>query len=169
MQKILKTFILIILLIIPFSTQVFAASTTDINQLVENAKALDGKQVTVQGEAIGEIMQRGDYCWVNINDTTNAMGIWMKSADARQITCYGNYKNKGDTIIVSGVFRRACSEHGGEADIHSETFKIVQTGHSVKEQIPFTKVLAAVILLVVLFASCFAAYHFKGLKIPSNR
>ena len=168
MQKILRIFILVILLIIPLSTQAFAATTTDINYLIENAKALDGKEVTVQGEAVGEVMQRGDYSWVNINDTTNAMGIWMKTSDALKVTRYGDYKNTGDTITVTGTFHRACAEHGGEADIHSETMSITQPGHPVAEQIPFVKVIAAVILLLILVGSSFAAFHYKKQKSPAD-
>lgn len=168
MQKILKIFILVILLIIPLSAQAYAATTTNINYLIENAKALDGKQVTVQGEAIGEVMQRGDYSWVNINDTTNAMGIWMKTTDALKVTRYGDYKNTGDTIIVTGTFHRACAEHGGEADIHSETMSITQSGHAVAEQIPFGKVLAAGILHLVLIVSGFIAFHYRNRKSSSD-
>ena len=149
MRKVLKTCILILLLLLPFSLNVSAAAKTDLNQLIENAKTLDGKEVTVQGEAIGEILKRGDYCWVNINDGTNAMGIWLKTADAQQITSYGNYKNKGDTVKVTGIFRRACAEHGGEADIHSETIEVVTKGSPTKEQIPSGKLFAAVLLAPV--------------------
>ena len=146
MRKVLKTCILILLLILPFGLNVSAAAKMDLNQLIENAKALDGKQVTVQGETIGEIMVRGDYSWVNINDGTNAMGIWLKTPDAQKVTSYGNYKSKGDTIRITGIFRRACAEHGGEADIHSDTMEIVTKGSPVKEQIPVGKLVAVVLL-----------------------
>nr|WP_319488538.1 hypothetical protein [uncultured Caproiciproducens sp.] len=169
MHKIIKYFMLIVLLILTFSVQAFAAGkTTEINQLIENAKALDGKEVTVQGEAIGEPLPRGEYCWININDGTNAIGIWMKASDAQKITLFGNYKNKGDVIRVTGIFNRACTEHGGEADIHNNTMFIVQKGIPVKEQIPIVKIITAAFLLFAALSALFAIYHFKILKRTSD-
>ncbi|NTW72591.1 MAG: DNA-binding protein [Eubacteriaceae bacterium] len=146
MGKIIKTFVLILLLIIPFSVQAYASDTTKINDLIENALSLDGKNVTIQGEAIGESFERGEYSWVNVNDGTNIIGIWMKTDDAQKITYYGNYKNKGDTLRISGIFRRSCSEHGGELDIHSDTVVITNTGSYVPEHISDIKIIAAVFL-----------------------
>ena len=119
MQKIAESliFIIFILGLIPLC---FAATEdiTEINGLVENAFELDGKQVTVQGEAIGEVLERGEYSWININDTTNAIGIWAKQSDINQIQHYGDYKHKGDIVRITGEFHRACPEHGGDVDIH---------------------------------------------------
>jgi hypothetical protein len=169
MRKILKILIVTVLLLFTFSAQAFAASkTTEINQLIENAKALDGKEVTVQGEAIGEPLPRGDDCWININDGTNAIGIWMKTTVAQKIASFGDYKNKGDVIRVTGIFNRACAEHGGEADIHNNTMLIVQKGTPVKEQIPTVKIIAAVLLLLFVLPALFAVRHFKVLKRDSD-
>ncbi len=169
MRKILKIITLTVLIIFTFSTPAFAVNkTTEVNQLIESAKAFDGKEVTVQGEAIGEPLLRGDYCWININDGTNAIGIWMKSQDAQQITRFGNYKNKGDVICVTGIFSRACAEHGGEADIHSNTMLIVQKGAAVQEQIPAIKIIIAALLLIIVLFALLAVSHFKILKRGSD-
>ena len=141
------------------SLNVKAEDTVELNYLIENAKQLDGQQVTVQGEAIGERMDRGDYSWVNINDGTNAMGIWISKSDAEEILHYGNYKNKGDIVKITGTFNRACVEHGGEADLHSGVVIIVQEGHIVNEQISTLKIIITIIL--VAFASLILLIYLK--------
>ncbi|MBW7573853.1 hypothetical protein [Caproiciproducens faecalis] len=158
MRKILQTLILCLILVIPFSVQVRAADAVSINSLIENAKAMDGKEVSVQGEAIGEMLERGEYCWVNLNDGTNAIGIWMKTADARSITRYGDYKNTGDTVKITGVFYRACAQHGGEADIHGTSLQIVKKGVSSVYPVSSGKLLTAV-LLTVLAGCLFTVYY----------
>lgn len=148
------------LLMTLLTVHVAADDMMTINQLIEDAKVLDGRQVTVKGEAIGEIMQRGENSWVNIKDSTNAIGIWMKQADAQKITYYGNYKYTGDSIIIVGVFHRACIEHGGEADIHCEKLLIEKSGYPVVVKISTAKTILAGSLLATMLIALFAVYYF---------
>jgi len=166
MRKSFKTLIVIFLLTFPLSLNAKAEDVTEINNLVENAKELDGRVVIVQGEAIGERMDRGDYSWVNINDGTNAIGIWLDKSEAIKILNYGNYKYKGDTVKITGIFNRACREHGGEADLHTGSIKILEEGHPVKEHISSTKKITAVILSS--FALLFLIYFFKQLILKGK-
>lgn len=161
MQKKLSFCLLLPLLLFLLTSWASALNITPINSLIENAKALDGKQVTVQGEAVGEGLARGEYCWVNIHDGTNAIGIWMTVAEAKRITCYGNYKYKGDTVTVTGVFRRACAEHGGESDIHCDKLEIAKPGHATDHHIALGKVTIAAVLLLALIILLFYIYRFK--------
>ena len=157
MLKIFKTCCLILIIVLPFSISAYAAEPKNINELIEQGKSLDGQKVTIQGEAIGDAMKRGDFTWININDGSNAIGIWMKNSDAKKITNYGNYKSKGDIVQIHGIFYRACAEHGGEADIHSEKVDIIKKGYPTLAEIPYDKIVAAAILsgaalvLVILF------------------
>ena len=159
MCKCIKTLIFTFVLMFSLSLNVKAEDTVELNNLIENAKQLDGQEVTVQGEAIGERMDRGDYSWININDGTNAMGIWLSKEDAEKILNYGNYKNKGDIVKITGTFQRACVEHGGEADIHNSVVEIVQEGNIVYEHISTVKIMITIIL--VAFASFGLLIYFK--------
>ena len=167
MRKLFKTLIIILLLTFPLSLNVKAEDLTDINDLIEKAKELDGREVTVQGEVIGERMDRGDYSWVNINDGTNAIGIWLNKSKAVNILHYGSYKYKGDTVKITGIFNRACKEHGGEADLHSNSIEIAEEGHLVREQISSTKIITAVILISL--ALLFLIYFLKELKLKTKK
>lgn len=162
MSKKIKILILLFILLSSFSADVYAMDTIGINELIEKAKELDGKEVTIQGEAIGERMDRGEYSWVNINDGTNAIGIWIKKDQVKNITYYGNYKYKGDTLKITGIFNRACDEHGGEADVHANSIEIVKDGYPVKKRISLTKTIIAIVLIIVVLLYIY--FFIKAIK-----
>jgi hypothetical protein len=139
-----------------------AVEVMPINDLIENGRYYDKKTVAVQGEAIGEILEREDYAWVNINDKTNALGIWMPLKEAQKIQYFGDYKHKGDIVRITGTFHRACEEHGGDMDIHASTVEIVSRGNIVERRIASNKVMMSVILtLLTLIVS---AIYFKATR-----
>lgn len=146
MCKIFKTLVLIAIIMFCFIIPVSAAETIKINTLIDNMKEFDKQAVTVEGEAIGEVMVRGEYSWINISDDTNATGIWLTSADAKKITYFGDYKHVGDTVRITGVFSRNCLEHGGDVDIHGSSFEIVARGRTVQEEITQVKIFSATFL-----------------------
>ncbi|WP_414732659.1 hypothetical protein [Acetobacterium carbinolicum] len=162
LDKLIKTTILTVGLLFCLSGGVLAADVIELNQLVENAEAMDGKTVTVIGEAIGEAMERGDYAWVNINDGSNAMSIWMPLNDAQRIRFFGDYKHIGDQLQVTGVFNRACVEHGGDVDIHSASIAIVTAGYATTETVPFPKIVIGLVL--VFLASVFGLIYYQVIK-----
>ena len=142
-----KTLILTLFCVILYLPEVYAAEPVTINDLIENAQTWDGKEVTITGEAIGEALERGEYTWVNISDGTNAIGLWLPAQDAANISCYGSYNKIGDTVQVTGFFYRACSEHGGDIDIHGSTLEILSKGTVVQEKLALKKVITGVVLL----------------------
>lgn len=164
MPKIFTQLILILLFLCLYSGVCEAQSTVSLNDLVENGKSFDGKAVVVQGEALGEALERGAYSWVNISDPTNVMGIWMKNDDAKKIAIFGDYKHKGDILKISGVFHRACKEHGGDMDIHSTTVEVVESGHQITEEVRSQKMFAGIVL--TLIALLITILYFKYLKKP---
>ena len=142
---------LILILILSFSFTTFAfAQSISSTELINNAKQYDGKSVVYKGEVIGDVMERGEFAWVNLNDGQNAIGIWVDKKLSREIIFTGNYKSSGDIIEVEGVFHRSCLEHGGDLDIHAGYLKKIKVGVSVDEKPDFFKKRAAVILLGVL-------------------
>lgn len=170
MRKNSKILIFILLLLIfsfLFAVPCAASNNiTAINDLIEKSASLDNTDVTVQGEVIGEALERGEYAWININDTTNAIGIWVKKSDIDQIKIYGDYKHKGDIVKITGVFHKACSEHGGDVDIHCTTIEIVQLGYTVKEQLSLSKVI--ITLSTFLIAAVIIAVYLKNKKQIKN-
>jgi hypothetical protein len=108
-------------------------------------------------------MERGSDAWVNVNDGSNAIGIWMTGEESAQITYYGDYRYTGDTIAVTGTYNRACSEHGGEPDIHCQNITVVKAGEIRREDISSAKILAAI------FFTVSGSMLFVGLKTNTRK
>lgn len=115
-----------------------------LNDLVERAKELDGHAVTVTGEVIGDVMRRGDHGWVNINDGTNAIGIWMPAELLRSVAFAGRYGVRGDRIQVTGTFYRLDLANGGDLDIHAQTLAVIEPGGAVPIPVRRDRVIWAV-------------------------
>ena len=106
--------------------------------------------MTYEGEVIGDIMARGEYAWVNVNDDVNAIGVWAPKSMLKDIIHKGTYKEKGDWIEIKGVFHRSCAEHGGDLDIHAETLIKLKDGYIIAEPLDSAKKRYAVIFGIIL-------------------
>jgi hypothetical protein len=139
--------------------------------LVENAAAWNGRIISFKGEAVGERMVRGGgIAWIHLNDDAymeksieagagcegynSGQAIWLSSDLARRIRFFGDYRSQGDQVRITGVFNAACSEHGGDMDIHATELTVVAPGRSVAHDFKTPRlVLAASLMLssVLLF------------------
>ena len=136
-------------------------------ELINNAKFYDGKIVVYTGEVIGDMMVRGEYAWINVNDGNNAIGIWIKKALIKDILYMGNYQQKGDSVEITGKFNRACVEHGGDLEIHAESIVKISSGsetlHQVnKKEMNLILGLTGIIVVVLLLRN--AKLHFYKSK-----
>ncbi|MBN2026598.1 MAG: hypothetical protein JW854_07570 [Actinobacteria bacterium] len=134
-----------------------------ISELIENMEEYDGDTVVISGEAIGDIMIRGDHAWLTVNDDSYSensleeggeysgvsnigIGVWAPSSEVQSIENLGSYTEKGDIVEVTGVFHRACSEHGGDTDIHAYSIRVIEDGHAVEHPFSYGKLFVAAIL-----------------------
>ena len=129
------------------------AQTPASLELINNAKQYDGKTVNYRGEVIGEVMVRGDYAWLHVNDGIIAIGIWAPKTLIGDIRYAGDYHKKGDIVEVSGIFNRSCSEHGGDLDIHASEIKKITSGILIIQPISRKKVYIGTtsLIFVMLF------------------
>jgi len=115
--------------------------------LIENAREYDSTIVEFQGEVIGDVMLRGDFAWINVTDGTECIGVWTTRDIAENVIQYtGDYKHKGDIINIKGVFFRACPEHGGDLDIHSDEIIKIAKGSATPHPVSRAKVINALVL-----------------------
>ncbi len=121
-------------------------------ELINNAKQYDGQTVTYRGEAVGDIMARGDHAWVNLNDGYIAIGVWVRKIELKDITYLGGYRAKGDVIEVTGIFNRSCPEHGGDLDIHAQEIKKVLSGEFSFKQLSIKKFYIGIFLTLALLS-----------------
>lgn len=96
--------------------------------LIERAREWDGKTVEYRGEAVGDVMKRGEFAWVNLHDGANALGVWCPCRFAERIKILGDFRHSGDMVLVTGIFHRACPEHGGDLDIHAISLEKAAAG-----------------------------------------
>jgi hypothetical protein len=115
--------------------------------LINNAKEYDGKIISYQGEVIGDVMVRGVFAWINLNDGKNAIGIWLPKESVEIINYKGSYKEKGDWLEITGELHRSCLEHGGDLDIHATSVKKLTEGSKVIEQLNLRKQKATIFFL----------------------
>jgi hypothetical protein len=98
------------------------------SDLIDHAKDFDQTTVVFEGEVIGDILYRGQYAWLAVDDGSNTIGCYVTRAQAETISFVGGYGKRGDTVSVQGVFHRACAEHGGDLDIHASSVTILSVG-----------------------------------------
>jgi membrane protein implicated in regulation of membrane protease activity len=146
---------------------VAAGDTVTTTQLIDNMQKYDGKVVTLQGEAIGDLLVRGDFAWITVNDdryskksieeggelvgmSNSGIGVWVPAAEGRRIGIYGGYKYKGSIVRITGVFHRACEQHGGDTDIHADRVEVMTRGYPFARSFPWAELLTVIILSGVI-------------------
>lgn len=144
-----------------------ADDPVSITSLIEDMKKYDDQRVTIEGEAVGDIMVRGDNAWITVNDdeyskksieeggelvgmSNVGIGVWLPAADARQIEVLGGYKHRGAKVRLTGVFHRACAKHGGDTDIHADALKVVKQGYPFSHGFQWDRLAAFLALCVVI-------------------
>ena len=112
-MKSLFCFVILCLMLIILSFHCYAQTPTSL-ELINDAKQYDGQTINYMGEVIGDIMIRGDYAWLHVNDGIIAIGIWAPKTLIGNIRYAGDYHKKGDIVEVPGTFHRSCLEPGGD-------------------------------------------------------
>lgn len=134
-----------------------------IKDLIEDMKKYNGETVTIEGQAIGDLMVRGTHAWFTVDDdpysnksmeeggalvgmSNMSMSVWADKIDTENIKILGGYKNKGARVRVTGVFHRACQEHGGDTDIHAFSVEVIGPGHPFSHHFQYWKLFTILIL-----------------------
>lgn len=144
-------FVMLCLVLIVSSSNCYAQNAASLD-LLNNAKQYDGKTISYKGEVIGEVMVRGDYAWLHVNDGFIAIGIWAPKTMIQDISYIGDYHKTGDIVEVFGTFHRSCSEHGGDLDIHASEIKEVISGSLVIRPISRKKVYIGIFSLILVLS-----------------
>jgi len=140
-------------------------------QLIEEPEKYDGKEVIYVGEAVGDVMVRGDYAWVNVNDDpysreallesgkqvggNSGIGVWLPREEAEKISTMGRYGMVGDKVEVRGVFHADDVEHGGDLDIRAVSLTVLEPGRDIDTSPDSWKyfVMAAALIFLLLSAT----------------
>ena len=134
-----------------------SAQPISSSELIKNARQHDGRYVTYEGELIGSILKRGDHAWLNLHDGENAISVWAPVSLISSVQYAGGYKQRGDELLCSGLFNRACISHGGALDLHATELSVLRRGAAVSEVLDHRKIFIIFLLLGVL--ACLMIVH----------
>ena len=123
--------------------------TVSSNDLITHHSTYENQSVVYEGEVIGDIMQRGDNCWINVLNEGMTVGIWMPSKEADKIRITGNYEHQGDMVKIVGRFTNTCGEHGGDFDIHADSITVIKPGYRTHEVIDYPKTITCICLFFI--------------------
>ncbi len=157
-------YILIFLCFLLLSYKAFALEIIPLRQLFEQAPNYDGKNVTVKGEAVGDIMGNGETFWVNIRDGDFFIGVVLDSEKRSIIKNLGRYRVKGDIVKVTGTYKVQCPQHYGDRDIHAETLEIIEEGRRLEETVETDKIVLSIALGFAAILFIFYSHHRKFRK-----
>ena len=144
-RKKIKLFLFIVLI---NSFIFFSFAGVSSKELIENPDKYNQKEIIYRGEAIGEVMTRKDYSWINVKDKYYAIGIWAKKELTKDIIT-GDYKKTGDILEIKGIFNKSCSLHGGDLDIHASEIKILERAKKRKIKLDIKKIKVLIVLILV--------------------
>ncbi len=142
-----------------------AEMTVSSVDLIERSNAYDGKEVVFKGEAVGDILHRGDNAWVAVNDDhysrkplreneelkggNSGIGIYGPSIEIDKIHLLGSYRTQGDIVEVRGTFYKSSARHGGDLCIVARSLRVLQEGHGLPRGGANAELVAAGALAVV--------------------
>jgi hypothetical protein len=128
------------------------AGTVPISRLVNDKSRYDGQEITIQGEVVGDVMERRTGVWLNVDDGTESIGIWVPMGIMPGIDFVGGYGKHGDIINVEGTFYRACKVHGGETGIHAVGITRIHRGYPLPHPLSSRKIRWTLGLLCIAVA-----------------
>jgi hypothetical protein len=146
-----QVFFVCVLFMATFFCPAASADMISIKQIINDPKRYDGQEVTIQGEVVGDIMERKNGIWVNVDDGSESIGIWVTKDIMVKTPYIGNYKTKGNIYKIEGVFHNTCALHGGETDIHATELKSIREGYLLKHPISGQKFNVAFIFFTLAF------------------
>ncbi|MEI7667638.1 MAG: hypothetical protein WCI62_01410 [Erysipelotrichaceae bacterium] len=149
-------------ILLSFSLQ----GSVTINELIERSLTQPTQSIDIKAEAIGEVLERGEYAWVNVNDGSNAIGVYVPIYLTENIEYFGDYDHKGDTLRIVGTFNRACVEHGGEMDIHATQMFVVVDGYDTPHPLELWKIILTIGLFgLAMFSLYLGRDYLKNRKL----
>lgn len=95
----------------------------------------DGRPVIIRGEAVGDLMLRGEHGWLNISDGSAVLGVFAPAAGLAQVRFLGRHGVTGDLLEVRGVFRADCPVHHGGMHLDARQLKIIERGRFLDEPV----------------------------------
>lgn len=134
-----------------FPTQAVAAAV--LSEVMSPAEVValggdgDGSTVTVEGEALGEMLNDGTGgSWVNVLGDGVAIGLWGEPELFEPIGEYGDYHMRGAIVRASGTYNAACDTHGGDRDVHIVSLEVTEAGEPIDRPLHPWKLVSGLVM-----------------------
>jgi hypothetical protein len=149
------------------------AVTVSSRALLACPDAYQGRRVRYTGEAVGEVLARGDHAWVQLNDgayhetgplphrpdyagANSGIGVRLPAGGAERIHRTGGPERRGDVVAVEGRFHRALPDTADAMVIDADRVRRVSAGEPIAQPVRSERRIAA-LALGVLAAAMVAA------------
>jgi len=144
---------------------VFGAELS-IPELLSQPDRFDGEELVVQGEVIGNPMKSdsGQGVWFNIVAGAHLSVFSERQEVSNLIRRWGNFRQRGDIVSVTGRFHTQCPQHQ-MSDIHLSKLVVVQKGFYFDNTVSTYKQNAAIALLLLCLVMALI-YFIKTRKTP---
>jgi len=121
-----------------------------VSELLESSSELAGKEVTLEGELIGDFGFRGDgWMWTQLNDDSyvstpireggvpvggnTGVGIRMPISLGVDLDPPGRYLTRGPIVRVTGIWKYHDEERQGESYLEVESLAVIEPGRQLDE------------------------------------
>lgn len=116
-----------------------------IADLVNKGRRYDQQKVSIEGEAVGDIMVRGNGSWVNVLGPDGAViGVFCPGDLAGQVRRLGDYFHRGDMIRVSGTMYRFSPLFGGETCIVADGISVLNAGTTIAHPLAPLRIMVSI-------------------------
>jgi hypothetical protein len=123
---------------------------TVISVLTNAGRQMDGQSVTIEGEAVGDIVNAEEgYKWLTLLDGGASISVYVTTSDAEKIGHLGRYNSKGTRVEVTGVFQVDCEQHDGLIDVHASKLTVIEEGHTTESVLNIQEIQIGLGLLLV--------------------
>lgn len=140
-------------------------------QVVSCPAAWDGLEITYVGEVVGEVLDRDDGAWAQINDDPYALevgpllaprqregantglAVWLPDELRDQVEVVGRAETRGDVVAVRGMVHRTDPNDGGGLTIRANDLRMIAEGETLAAPLHVPQAVTAVVL-AALAAGC---------------
>lgn len=129
--------------------------------------AFDGRRVTFVGEVIGDLIERRDGVWVQVNDDDYALAVgpmgghrnhrgfnqglavWLPDGLHERIEAVGGPGRRGDVVLLQGVLLRNDPDDGGGITLRADHLEVIAPTVEVPEPFHPVQAVTAAVLAVL--------------------
>jgi hypothetical protein len=143
-----------------------AAEEVSVSELITNSESMNGSEVIVEGELVGDYGFRDDgWMWTQLNgdDYVHApiddggeptggntgVGVRMPSEVGEGLDSPGGYRNRGPIVRVTGVWKHHDPARQGESYLETTSLTVVEAGRPLYRDPHWTAMLVGLGFLAV--------------------